>query len=86
MFRTLAHLDVFEAYSKPCQISKMMRHTQNIQNTFRTAGTFKSLWNMKDYQAYFERWHSQNSLFKHFQGYLRIFMDIDAYAVTLTGT
>ena len=41
---------------------------------------------MKGYQAYFERWHSQNSLFKHFQGYLGIFMDINAYAATLTGT
>ena len=29
-------------------------------------------------------WHSQNSLFKYFQGYLRIFRDIDAYLVTLT--
>ena len=35
--------------------------------------------------AYSESWHSQNSLFKHFQGYLGIFRDIDAYSVTLTG-
>ena len=27
----------------------------------------------------------QNSLFKHFQGYLGIFMNIDAYLATLTG-
>ena len=36
----------------------------------RTWGTFKSLLNMEDDQAYSE--HSQNSLFKHFQGYLSI--------------
>ena len=32
-----------------------------------------------------EPWHSQNSLFKDFQGYLGIFRDIDAYLATLTG-
>ena len=40
---------------------------------------------MQDDQAYSELWHSQNSLFKHFQGYLGIFKDIDAYSATLTG-
>ena len=35
--------------------------------------------------AYSEPWYSQNSLFKHFQGYLGIFMNIDAYLATLTG-
>ena len=32
-----------------------------------------------DHQTYSEPWHSQNSLFKHFQGYLDIFRDFDAY-------
>ena len=36
-------------------------------------------------QAYSELWHSQNSVFEHFQGYLGIFRDADAYAVTLIG-
>ena len=31
---------------------------------------------MSDNQAYSERWHSQNSLFKPFQGYLGKFRDI----------
>ena len=30
-------------------------------------------------------WHSQDSLLKHFQEYLGIFRDIDAYSATLTG-
>ena len=34
--------------------------------------------------AHSEPWHSQNSLFKHFQGYLHIIRDIDAYSVKLT--
>ena len=29
-----------------------------------------------------ESWHCQNSLFKHFQGYLGMFRDIDAYSAT----
>ena len=33
--------------------------------------------NIKDDQAYSEPWHSQNSLFKQFQGYLGLFRDID---------
>ena len=33
---------------------------------------------------YSEPWHSQNSLFDHFQRYLGIFRDIDAYSATLT--
>ena len=33
--------------------------------------------------AYSVPWHSQNVLFNHFQGYLGIFRDIDAYSVTL---
>ena len=43
-----------------------------IQNPglFRTLGIFKSLWNMYDDQVYSEPLHSQNSLFKHFKGYL----------------
>ena len=32
-----------------------------------------------------ESWHSQNSLFKHFQTYLGIFRDTDAYSAILTG-
>ena len=40
---------------------------------------------MSDDQAYSEPWHSQNSLFKRFPGYLGIFRDIDAYSATLTG-
>ena len=31
-----------------------------------------------------EAWHGKNSLSKHFQGYLGIFKDIDAYSATLT--
>ena len=66
------------------------RHIQN-PDTFRTQGIFKSLSNMQDGQSYSEAWrnnfygHSQNSLFKHFQGYLEIFRDIDANSATLTG-
>ena len=41
--------------------------------------------NMSDNQAYPELWHSQNSLFKHFQGYLGISRDTDGYSVTITG-
>ena len=46
---------------------------------FRTQDIFKSMSNMSDDQAYPEPWHSQNSLFKHFQWYLGIFRD------TITG-
>ena len=58
----------------------------HIQNPvlFRTRGIFKSLTNMKDNQTYSKSWHIQNNLFKHFQGYLGIFRDIDAYSATLT--
>ena len=40
---------------------------------------------MSDDQSYSEPWHSQDSLFKHFQGYLGIFRGIDTYSVTLKG-
>ena len=40
---------------------------------------------MEDDQAYSQPWHSQNSLFKHFQGYLGIFKDIDVHSATLRG-
>ena len=40
---------------------------------------------MSDDQAYPEPLHSQNSLFKHFQGYLGIFRDTDRYSATSTG-
>ena len=42
----------------------------NIQNPglFTTRGIFKSLLTMTDDKAYSEPWHSQNNLFKHFQG------------------
>ena len=33
---------------------------------------------------YSELWDSQNSFIKHFQGYLDIFRDIDAYSATFT--
>ena len=58
-----------------------------IQNpdTSRTLSIFKSLSNMCDDQAYSGPWHSQKSLFKHFQGYLGIFRNISAYSATLTG-
>ena len=39
---------------------------------------------MSDDQAYPEPWHSQNSLFKHFQGYLGISRDTDGYSATIT--
>ena len=51
---------------------------------FRTRSIFKCLWNMSDDQADSEPWHSQNSLFKHFQAYLGIFRGIAAYSATLT--
>ena len=50
---------------------------------FRTQNIFRSLLNMLDDHPLSEPWHSQNSLFKHFQGYLGIFRDIDAYSATL---
>ena len=40
---------------------------------------------MQDDYAYTEPWHSQNSLFKHFQEYLGIFRNIDTYSARLTG-
>ena len=40
---------------------------------------------MQDDRAYSGPWHCQNSLFKHFQGYLGIFRAINAYSATLTG-
>ena len=40
---------------------------------------------MSDDLAYVEPWHSQNNLFKHFQRYLGIFRDIEAYSNTLRG-
>ena len=53
---------------------------------FRTRGIFKGLLNIQDDHAYSESWYSQNScLFKHFQGYLGIFRDTDAYSAPLTG-
>ena len=59
-------------------------HIQN-PTLFRTRGIFKSLSNMYDDHANSELWHSRNSLFKHFQGYLEIFSDIGGYSATLTG-
>ena len=40
---------------------------------------------MSDNQAHSEPCYNQNSLFKHFLGYLGIFGDIDAYSVTFIG-
>ena len=40
---------------------------------------------MQDNQTYSELWYSQNSLFKHFQRYLGVFMDIDALTDTQLG-
>ena len=40
---------------------------------------------MLEDQAYSEPCHIQNSLFKHYPGYLGIFRDADAYSVTFTG-
>ena len=53
----------------------------HIQNsvTFRAWGIFNSLANIDDNHAYSEPWCSQNNLFKHFQGYLGIFRNIDAF-------
>ena len=34
---------------------------------------------MENDQVYSQHWHSQKSLFKHFQGYLGMFWYIDAY-------
>ena len=48
-------------------------------------GIFKSLSNMSDDQAFSVPWLSQNSLFKHFQGYLGIFRDADSFLATITG-
>ena len=40
---------------------------------------------MSDDQAYPEPWHSQNSLFKHFQGYLGTSRNTYRYSATSTG-
>ena len=40
---------------------------------------------MQHDHAYSEPWHSQNSLFKHFQGCLGIFSDTDPYSTTFRG-
>ena len=60
---------------------------ENVQNPgfFRAPGIFRSLYKAYDDHTYLELWHSQNRLFKHFQKYLGIFTDIDAYSGTLTG-
>ena len=62
---------------KPCHIQE--------HDLFRTPGIFKTLLNKQDDDEYSEPNHSQNSLFKPFQGYLGIFKDNDAYSSTLTG-
>ena len=46
------------------------RHTDN-SDTFNAWCIFKILSNISDDEVYWEPWHSQNSLFKHFQEYLR---------------
>ena len=61
--------------------------TRHIQNPglFRTQDIFQSLSDMyKAYHAFSESWHTRSSLFKHFQGYLCIFRDADAYSATIT--
>ena len=40
---------------------------------------------MEHIRSYSESGHSQNSFFKHFQEYLEIFRDIDAYSAALSG-
>ena len=47
---------------------------------YRTQGIFKNLPNVQDYQAYWELWQSQNSLYKHFEGYLEILMQIQPHS------
>ena len=42
----------------------------------------KPVSDIQDDQAYSEPRHSQNNFFKHFQGYLWIFRDTDAYSAT----
>ena len=78
----LRRIELIWNSAKPLQI-----HLFHIQNPglFRIRGIFKSLSNIKDDQAYSEPWHIQNSLLKHFQGYLVIFRDTGAYSATLTG-
>ena len=67
---------IFRTLYNPCIYSRAI---------FRTQGIFNSLLNIKDDQAYSEPWHSQNSLFNHFQGYFGMFRYIDAYSAKLTG-
>ena len=59
-------------------------HVQN-PGTFRTQGIFKNLSNQEYDQVYSELCHSEDNLFKHFQLYVGILKDIDAYLATLTG-
>ena len=73
IFKTLCKHGIYEA----C-------HIQN-PGTFRTRGIFKSLSNMQNDQVYSESWHSQNSLFQHFQGYLGIFSNIEVCLPILIG-
>ena len=40
---------------------------------------------MKEDHSYSEQWHNYRNLFKHFQEYLGIFRDIDAYLATFIG-
>ena len=56
---------------------------------FRTLAYLKPEASSKACQIYYDQvhsepWHSQNSLFKHFQGYLGIFRDTDADSAALT--
>ena len=63
----------------------ILRHIQNpgildaLRIKFQNHVKYLRWW------AYWEPWHSQNSICKHFQGYLRIFKNIDANSATLTG-
>ena len=60
-----------EAYSVITEAQPLPIQPCDIQNPglLRTGGIFKSLSNVQDDQAYSEPWHSQNSLFRHYQGY-----------------
>ena len=59
----------------------MCKPCMYIHAIFRTLAYLES--ETSSNQAYSEPWHSQNSLFKYFQGYLGIFKDIDGYSATL---
>ena len=73
MFKTLAYL-IPEVYSKPCQISKLMRHIENPA-IVRTV-----------YSSIFRSIQGHSAIFSHFQAYRGKSRHIEAIQALLKHT